>query len=170
MPRQCTVFLVVYPCCLIQETLVWPLDFRCYLVFKLRFVQQNFHYRHLGFLTSAYLLAVYYHCYNTSGMSTHEYSGLAVRISFLAIVKQEINHVFKFFTVFIYNFRFWAAILAKWWVVNLFWSYHLVALLYSGKVTKALPLTPSGYEMASERMAWGGVILPPFNIWGLMVL
>jgi len=29
-----------------------------------------------------------------------------------------------------------------------------------GKVTEAFPLTPSGYEMAAERMAWG-VILPP---------
>jgi len=33
--------------------------------------------------------------------------------------------------------------------------YHLVALPYLGKVTKALPSTPSGYEMAAERMFWG---------------
>jgi len=33
--------------------------------------------------------------------------------------------------------------------------YHLVVMLYLGKVTKAFPLTPRGYEMAAERMAWG---------------
>jgi len=67
---------------------------------------QNFQSRHLGFLTSAYVLAAYYHCFNTSGVSAHEYSGVAVRISFLASVEQEIYHAFKFFTIFIYNFRF----------------------------------------------------------------
>jgi len=40
----------------------------------------------------------------TSGVSTHEY--FAVIISFQASVKQEIYHAFKFFTIFIYNFRF----------------------------------------------------------------
>jgi len=34
-------------------------------------------------------------------------------------------------------------------------THHLVALPYLGKVTKAFPLTPSGYEMPAERMAWG---------------
>jgi len=46
--------------------------------------------------------------------------GVAVKISFLASVEQEIYRAFKLFTVFIYNFRFWAAILANWLVVNLF--------------------------------------------------
>jgi len=78
----------------------------CYHVCKLRFVQLNFQSHHLGFLTSAYLLAAYYHCYDTGGVSAHEYSGVAVRISFLASVEQEIYYAFKFFTVYIYNFRF----------------------------------------------------------------
>jgi len=64
-------------------------------MFKLRFLQLNFQSRHLGFLTSVYLLAAYYHCYNTSGVSAHKDSGLAVRISFLASVEQEIYHAFK---------------------------------------------------------------------------
>jgi len=104
----------------------------------------------------AYLLAAYYNCCNTSGgVSAHEYSGVAVRISFLASVEQEIYYAFKFLTVFIYNFRFWTAILANWWVVNFLWPYHLVAVPYLGKVSKAFPLTSSGYEIAAERMAWG---------------
>jgi len=40
----------------------------------------NFQSRHLGFLTSAYSLAAYHHCYNTNA---HEYSGVAVTILFL---------------------------------------------------------------------------------------
>jgi len=55
-------------------------------------------------MTSAYILAAYFHCYNTSGVSAHEYSGVAVRNSILASVEQKINHAFKFVTVFIYNF------------------------------------------------------------------
>jgi len=47
----------------------------------------------------------YYHCYNTSGVSAHEYSGEVVRIS-LARVEQEIHHACKLFTLFIYKFRF----------------------------------------------------------------
>jgi len=82
-----------------------PLEFRCYYLYKLRFVQLNSQSRHLGFLTSAYLLAAYYHCYNTSGVSAHEYSGVAVGILFLASVEQEIYHTFQFVTIFIYNFR-----------------------------------------------------------------
>jgi len=95
--------------------------------------------------------------YDTSGVSAHEYSGVTVNILFIASVEQEIYHAFKVFTVLICNFWFWAAILTIWWVVNLFLPYHLVALPYLGKVTKAFPLTPSGYEMAPERMAWGNV-------------
>jgi len=78
----------------------------CYHVYKLRFVQLNFQSRYLGFMTSAYLLAAYDSCYNISGVSAHEYLGLAVRISFLASVEHDIYYAFKFFTVFIYNFRF----------------------------------------------------------------
>jgi len=70
-----------------------PLNFCCYHGYKLRFVQLNFQSRHLGFLTSAYLLAAYYHCYNTSGVSAHEFSGVAVKISFLASVEQEIGEI-----------------------------------------------------------------------------
>jgi len=81
-------------------------------VCKLIFVQLNFWSRHLGFLTSSYLLAAYYHCYDTSGVSAHEYFGVELRTSFLASVEQEIYCAFKSFTVFIYNFWFWAAILA----------------------------------------------------------
>jgi len=95
------------------------------------------------------------------------YSGVAVRISFLASVEEEIYYAFKFFTVFIYNFRFSAAILANWWVVNLFWPYHLVALPYLGEVTKAFPLNPSDYGMAAERMACMKGNFIPWNIWGL---
>jgi len=84
--------------------------------------------------------------------------GVAVRISFLASAEQEIYHAFKFFTVFIHNFRFSSAILASWWAINLFWPYRLVALPYSGKVTEAFL---SGYEMVAERMAWGGNFTPP---------
>jgi len=36
----------------------------------------------------------------------YKYFGVAVRVSFLASVEQEIYHAFKFITVFIYNFRF----------------------------------------------------------------
>jgi len=51
--------------------------------------------------------------------------------------------------------------LANWWVVNLFWPSHLVALPYLGNVTKALHLTPSCYTMAAKRMAcMGGNITP----------
>jgi len=92
-----SVFPVVYTCFLIPETL--PLEFRCYHVYQLRFVQLNFQSRHLGFLTSAYLLAAYYHCYDTSGVSQHVHLGVAVKISFLASVEQEINHAFEFFTL-----------------------------------------------------------------------
>jgi len=134
----------------------------------LRIVQLNFQSCHLGFLTSAYLLAAQYHCNNTNGVSAHDYSWVIVWISFLASVEQEIYYAFKFFAVFIYNCRFWAALLGNWWVVNLFWPYHLVALPYLGKVTKAFPITPSGYEMAPKRMAWGVSLPPPFNIWGLI--
>jgi len=49
-------------------------------------------------MTAAYLLAAYYH-YCNSGVSAHEYSGVAVRISFLASVQQEIYHAFEFLTV-----------------------------------------------------------------------
>jgi len=62
-------------------------------------VQLNFQSRRLGFLTSAYLIAAYYNCYNTSGVPAHDYSGVAVRISFLASIEQEIYYEFKFFTV-----------------------------------------------------------------------
>jgi len=154
--RHGTVFSVVYPCCRTPKIWVWPLDFRCYHVYKLRFVQLNFQSRHLVFQTSAYLLAAYYHCYNTSVVSARDYSGAAVRIPFLASVQQEIYiPCVTVFTVFIYNFWLTAAILANWWVVNLFWLYQLVALPYLGKVTEAFPLTRSGYEVAAERMACG---------------
>jgi len=42
------------------------------------------------------LLAAYYHCYNTSGVTAYEYSGIVVRISFLANVEQKIYHAFAF--------------------------------------------------------------------------
>jgi hypothetical protein len=38
--------------------------------------------------------------------------------------------------------------------------HHFVGDSYTGKVTKAFPLIPSGYGAAAERSAWG-VILPP---------
>jgi len=98
-------------------------------------------------------------------VSTHEYSGVAVRTLFLASVEQEINHASSFSTVFIYYFRFWAVILAIWLVVILFLPYHLVALPYLAKVTKVFPLTSSSYEMAAERMACGVILSHPFNIW-----
>jgi len=78
--------------------------------------------------------------------------GVAVRNSFLASLEHEINNVFNFLTVFIYNFRLLAAILTNWLVVNLFCTYDLTALPYLGQVTEAFPLTPSGYEIAEERM------------------
>jgi hypothetical protein len=59
------------------------------------------------------------------------------------------------FTSFIHYFRFWAAILVIWWVLDLFWFHHLVALPYVGKVTKACPVTPNGYKMAAKRVVWG---------------
>ena len=63
-------------------------------------------------------------------------------------------------TSFVHYFRFGAAILVIGWVLHFFCLYHLVALSFSGKVTKAFPLTPTGYEMAAKRVAWG-VFLPP---------
>ena len=45
------------------------------------------------------------------------------------------------------------------WVLHLFCFRHLVALPYLGKVTKAFPLTSSGYEMAAKIVARGFV--PP---------
>jgi len=49
---------------------------------------------------------------------------------------------------------------------HLFGPYHLVALPYLGTVTKAIPLTPSSYKMAVERIAWGlvGNQINPLNI------
>jgi len=86
--------------CAILTTPQRPTTQRPYHVYKLRVVQLNFQSRHHVFLTSAYLLAAYYqNCYNTSGVSAHEYSRGAVRISFLASVEHEIYHAFKFFTV-----------------------------------------------------------------------
>jgi len=41
--------------------------------------------------------------YNTSGVSAHEYSGVAVRISFLASVEPEIYHAFKFFSLVLFT-------------------------------------------------------------------
>jgi len=38
------------------------------------------------------------------------------------------------------------------------------SLPYLRKVTKAFPITSSGYEMAAERIAWGLFYPPPFNI------
>jgi len=88
-PRQMTVSPVLYLCCLTLETWVEPLEFRWYHVYKLRFVQLNFQSRLLGFLTSACLLLAYCHrYYNTSGVSVHKYSGVTVRISFLASEEQ----------------------------------------------------------------------------------
>jgi len=168
-PRLTFVYFVYCSC----HTLFWSKDERTIIVlyenyslviqytqhnhvYQLSFVQLNFQSRHLGFLTSAYLLAAYCHCYKTSGVFACEYSGVAVRICLLASVEQKIYHAcVHIFHCFFYNFRFWAAILANWWVANMFWPYYLVARPYLGKVTKAFPLTPSGYEMAAERMAWG---------------
>jgi len=66
------------------------------------------------------LLAAYYNiviipveCPNMNMM------GVAVRILFPAGVEQEIHYALKLFTLFIYNFRFSAAILANWRVVIL---------------------------------------------------
>jgi len=46
----------------------------------------------------AYLVAAYYHCYDTRGVSAHKYSDVAVRILFLASVEQEIYHALMFFS------------------------------------------------------------------------
>jgi len=35
------------------------------------------------------------------------------------------------------------------WLLDLSCFHHLVALPFSGKVSKAFPVTPSGYEMAT---------------------
>jgi len=45
MLRHCTVFPVVYPCCLTPETLVHPLEFRCYLVYELRYALFPIYFR-----------------------------------------------------------------------------------------------------------------------------
>ena len=50
--------------------------------------------------------------------------------------------------------------LVIWWVLDLFCFRHLIALSYSGKVTKAFPLTPCGYKMAAKRVAWEVLLLP----------
>jgi len=48
-----------------------------------------------GISDSAYLLAAHYHCCNTSEVYAHVYSGVAVRILFLASVEHEICNAFK---------------------------------------------------------------------------
>ena len=53
--------------------------------------------------------------------------------------------------------------LVIWWVLDLFCFRHLLALSYSGKVTKAFPLTPSGYEMAAKEWPWGYFYSPNSN-------
>jgi len=37
---------------------------------------------------------------------------------------------------------------------------YLVALIYLGKITKTFPITPSGYEMAAKKVAFGVVLSP----------
>jgi len=66
-------------------------------------------------------------------------------------------------TLFTNCIRFWAAILAIWLAIDLFYFHYLVALSYSGKVTEVFPLIPSGYEMASKIVAWGVLYPPPIS-------
>jgi len=73
------------------------LEFRCYHVYHLRFMQLNCQSRHLGFLTAAYLFTAYCLCYNTAGVYAHEFSGFTVRISFLASVEHTIFKLFTFY-------------------------------------------------------------------------
>ena len=77
-------------------------------------------------------------------------------------VQSKITCMHTRLTSFVHYFRFGAAILVIGWVLHFFCLYHLVALSFSGKVTKAFPLTPTGYEMAAKRVAWG-VFLPPIS-------
>jgi len=55
------------------------LEFRGYLVYKLRYTQSKFRVRHLGFSTSGYLLISAYYQYNTKGMSLAGNVGDAVK-------------------------------------------------------------------------------------------
>jgi len=65
----------------------------------------------------------------------------------------------------IYYFRFRAASLAMWFVLDLFCFHRLVALSFSGKLFAAFPFTPSNYEMASEKWPGEGIFTHhPFSL------
>ena len=67
------------------------MEFRCYLEPKLSYTYFKFTGRHLGFSTSAYILASDKHQYNTSGMSVSEIMGDAVGILFLTSVELKLH-------------------------------------------------------------------------------
>ena len=68
--------------------------------------------------------------------------------------------LYTLFTSCIYYFRFRAAILAIWWVLDLFCFRYLVVLSYLKKVTKAFPLIPSGSKIADQNVGLGSFSPP----------
>ena len=67
------------------------MEFRCYHVYKLRYVYLCLESRHLGFATSAYLLTCDYHQYNIGSMSIFKKTRIAVENSSLASVELKIH-------------------------------------------------------------------------------
>jgi len=115
----------------------------------------KFRGRHLGFSTSDYLLISAYYQYNTKAMSLARNVGVAVKNVFPPSVELKINYMLYIVHKLYLLLPVLTTILAIWLVLDLFCFHHLIALLYSGKVTEAFPFTPSGYKMTSKIVAWG---------------
>jgi len=77
-----TVLIIVPLDTWTSKTYIWFLEFRCYVIYNLRYMYSKFRGRHLRFSASGYSLTWDYHRYNTSGMSIAENVGVAVRSLF----------------------------------------------------------------------------------------
>jgi len=88
-------------------------------------------------------------------MLVTESVGVAVRSLFPTIRSEDKYYMLYAVHVLYLLHPFFATILAIWWVLDLLSFHYLVVLSYSGKVTKALPVTPSGCEMAFRTVVWG---------------
>ena len=86
---------------------------------------------------------------------------VAFEISFLCVTEPLLNCFILFMSGNIFIIGFAAAILDGLVGMEFRKVCHFVAPLYSGKVTKAFLLTPSGSVMAAKISVWGNFTHPP---------
>jgi len=114
------------------KTCIWYLEFRWYVVNKLRYMYLKFRSRHLGFSTSNNLLTWNYHRYNISGLSVADNVGVAVRRMFTTSVYYMVYSVHMLYLLL----PVWAAISVKTLKISLIYFLYIVKLSFLETIIK----------------------------------